>query len=228
MDGFAKASMLQYCLTLVAALRRFEGVDLGQSLQIKDFCRGLRRGGAMRPKTQATPATLEEIRKVLRREACPLIRLAVHLCWLGAARASDVLRLSTDDLALRNDGTWCFNWITTKADPFKLGRQTGLTLPPPTHSTLLERTQQATAPRNVFPASIRSTHITRALRRVNPQLSSHSIRRGASHHLNALGLPLEDIQKVTRHANLESLIRYLPKSGSQRVAETAKTSKHLQ
>jgi len=67
-----------------------------------------------------------------------------------------------------------------------------------------------------LPAGARFTNIdtdrlTAMLRRVNPELSSHSVKRGALLTLLRSGVPMTIIQMIAKHKDLETLLVYLPR-----------------
>ena len=84
-------SAKEYVTRAVSALSRM-GIKAETQL-LRDFSRALRRMGALRPSSQAVPATEEDVKRAAELELDADTRMAVVLAWCGAARVSDVIRL---------------------------------------------------------------------------------------------------------------------------------------
>ena len=228
MDCIANSSALQYSYDIVSALQRMAYHKMAFSMLLEDYRGALKRLGALKPKQQAVPACPEEVEETLRQTPSPVLKLAISMCWLGAARASDVLRLRAEEVVTREDGVTSVNWVTTKSDPFRIGQQTGLNIEHSSFLTLKKLLKTAKRSRDtlIF-KDVTFQHINTALKKVNPTLTPHSLRRGACYQLLKEGMPLEEIQKVSRHKTIEGLLRYLPAAGIRRVADTASLSQAL-
>ncbi|KAJ9435026.1 hypothetical protein DIPPA_04989 [Diplonema papillatum] len=216
------SSALQYLQDLKSAQRRV-GAPISDSQVVRDFERSLRRQGAMRPTRQAVPATHQDIQRVLRKEAGSQVGLAIALAWAGAARVSDVTRLTVGDVSWE-DGFVAVNWSQTKSDPFRLGVTTGLVLSED-WSAELRRHVEGRPPGELI-LSVSYAQVKAALKRARPELTGHSIRRGALFRLLQKGLHLEEIRRVSRHSSLDALVRYLP-AGKLAVARETATSSGL-
>ena len=222
-SGIAASTALEYVGRARVALRRM-GVDVSDSQLLADFSRGLKREGALRPERQAVPALASQVRAAVRREPCWETQLALVLGWAGAARVSDVVRLRVRDVSLQ-EGYVAINWSETKSDPFRLGVTTGVVLSAEWVGTL----RTAMIGRNPEDLLCRTTYakVVRALKRVDPTLSGHSLRRGALQDLLTSGAGLESIRQVSRHASLDALARYLPAGKLELARQSAATSRGL-
>jgi len=98
----------------------------------------------------------------------------------------------------------------SKGDPFRLGIEIPVGLSSEEHSYLwgwirsLEGEQPFT--------TLQTGRADAIMKRVNPELSAHSIKRGALVDLLRAGVPLSVIQAMAKHKDLESLYIYLPRS----------------
>ena len=229
LDGVTESSALQYTMDVAAALRRTGDARLAESQMVQDYRRSLRRMGALMPGKQAKPARPSEVASAIELEKKPLIRLALAMCWVTAGRASDVLRLKKQEITIRPDGVVAVHWRETKGDPFQLGRFTGHHLTKAAQEILVQRLQAVRDQQGlIFPPGITSHQLGAALQRVNRELSSHSLRRGAAQFLLKQKVSLDEICLLTRHQTTESLIRYVAEAGLQRVDVTATMSQQLQ
>ena len=228
LDGISHSSALQYTMDVAGALRRISNIRIAESQLLQDYRRSLRRAGALVPSSQARPAQPAEVSAALEREQQPLRRLAIAMCWVTAGRASDVLRLKKSEVHIREDGIVAVHWHETKGDPFKLGRFTGHHLPDDLTAVLRDRLTALTDPHALlFRSCITSSHIGKALQRVNKDLTSHSLRRGAAQHLIRQKVPLDELRFLTRHESTDTLVRYVAEAGLQRVNVTAVMSLKL-
>eukprot|EP01061_Rhynchopus_euleeides_P013135 TRINITY_DN23027_c0_g1_i1.p3 TRINITY_DN23027_c0_g1~~TRINITY_DN23027_c0_g1_i1.p3 ORF type:complete len:119 (+),score=9.37 TRINITY_DN23027_c0_g1_i1:50-358(+) len=101
------------------------------------------------------------------------------MMWHGAARASDVQRLSTRDIQTEaKSDQITIVWTTTKSDPFQLGKTTGMSLPPEMLKILRSRMKELKTEGNLFPPSVTYRCIAAAVKRVDARLTPHSLRRG--------------------------------------------------
>ena len=110
----SNSSALEYVGRAQAALRRTGASSVGGQMLI-DYVRALKRAGALRPQKQAIPAVGEQVLGALRKEVDGDTQLAIVLCWAGAARVSDVVRLKVGDITFE-DGYVAVNWSETKSD----------------------------------------------------------------------------------------------------------------
>ena len=222
-EGIAASTALEYVGRARVALRRM-GIEVGDSQLLADFSRGLKREGALRPQRQAVPALASQVRKAIRLEPSRDTQLALVLGWAGAARVSDVTRLRVRDVSLEQ-GYAAINWSETKSDPFRLGVTTGVTLSAEWMGSL----RTAMIGREPDDLLVRTTYreVVRALRRTDPTLSGHSLRRGALQDLLLSGAGLEAIRQVSRHSSINSLVRYLDMAKLELARQSAATTRKL-
>ena len=226
-DSRTRSTALQYTVNIGAALKRYEGVQLGESQELMDYRRGLKKQGALRAQQQKPPATAPEVEDIIEAERRSLVQLAISICWAGAARLADVRGLLAKEVRIRADGVVAVQWCNTKGDPWKLGRFTGLELPPKQLGRLRRLLSSTTSPLQCLFEGVSYHKVARAVKRINPALTPHSLRRGAIHHLALQGTPLDDIQTLSRHATKEAMLRYCPTAALEQVSRTAATSRKM-
>ena len=227
-NGLATTSALQYLVNVTAGLKRFEGwVNEGQLL--RDFRRGLKRDGGLKPAKQAKPATLGQVTAAIAKETRPLVKLAIGMMWSGAARASDVLRLSPGEITpTEGTDTITIVWTQTTSDHFRLGKTTGMILQPHLRQILISRLQDISGEQPVFPEeAVTYRSIAIALKHIDQELTPHSLRRGALTTLARQGVPLDKLQLISRHSSVDAVLRYVPAAVTQRVSETGSLSRRL-
>ena len=188
---------------------------------LTDYVRALKRAGALRPQRQAVPAVGEQVMEAVRKEVDRDTQLAIVLCWAGAARVSDVIRLKVGDITLEREYV-AVNWSETKSDPFRLGRTTGLYLADKWRNALQTAMTGLSPGDLLLDTSYRK--VVAALRREGKDLSGHSLRRGALHTLLLEGVGLESIRQLSRHSSLDALARYLPAGKTHVARQSAETS----
>ena len=223
-DNVLPSSGLAYSYAVSSAHRHMLE-DTVHSHKLDAFRRGLRRMGAEVPRTQAVPATKAEVEQAMRDERDPEVRLALGLMWHGAARCSDVKSIATREVRVKNDGVVSITWRGTKNDPFAKGQTTGVCLPTQLNG-VLGKTMRKNRDGGLV-QGVSYSKVSRAVKRVNPALTPHSLRRGAVHHLIHKGLELRAVQKLTRHRTTEGLLQYAPLAATRLVEETATTSRQL-
>lgn len=136
-------------------------------------------------------------------------RLATQICYFTAARCGEVVSLERSDLHPER--------IIYQARKTK----TKTTREAPVTPQLAEALNAVTLPTQgfIFPSGSRTGHITvravdKHLRRAAELIgvggvSTHSFRRSQATHLHQAGVPLRAIQRITGHATLAALERYL-------------------
>lgn len=157
---------------------------------------------------QAKVFTIEELLSVWAELDQPY-RLITQICYFTAARCGEVVSLERSDL--RGD-VIIYRAAKTKTKTTRSGKVPGL---------LAEYIGQVSLPRSgyLFPSGSGSGHLTvravdKHVRRAAELLgldgvSTHSFRRSQATHLHLSGVPLRAIQRVTGHATLAALERYL-------------------
>ena len=214
-------SALEYVLRAQGALKRL-GHPVDSQL-LRDFTRALRRQGAMRPHRQAVAATEAQVLSALEAEPDRDTQLAIVLAWSGAARVSDVVRLRVRDVTFE-DGFVAVNWSDTKSDPFRLGVTTGLHLTAEWTRRLRDRLTGRPGAEVILDTDYRK--LVRALKRVDGELTGHSLRRGALLALLDENVRMDVIRQVSRHSSLDALARYLP-AGKLAIARTSAEASRL-
>ncbi|KAJ9438646.1 hypothetical protein DIPPA_02380 [Diplonema papillatum] len=214
-------SALTYVNSLVSAERRV-GNDLQGSIVIKDLRRALRRLGANKPAKQAVPATSAEVHAVVGRSTDGAVAMAVLVAWRSGARVGDVVRLRPQDVTFTPGGAKISWWIT-KSDPFHMGALSAIALS--ARETAELRAMAGCAREKLFPTTFGS--VGRALRRENPELSCHSLRRGALTELLRGGVGLNEIRQFSGHSSESALLRYLPMAELSHVRELLQISQRL-
>ena len=215
----AESSALEYCSRAVSSLARM-GTKLDSPL-LRDFVRALKRKGGLRPHRQAKPATSEVVATVLEQTTDPDTCLAIAVAWCGAARVSDVLRLRSTDLSFEG-GFVAINWSETKSDPFRIGVTTGVHVAERWMGMLRTKVLGLKAGELLVESTYR--RVVAALQKVDPELSGHSLRRGALAELLEQGICLESLRQLSRHSSLDALARYLPAGKISLARDSATTS----
>ena len=218
-DGAKGSTVLQHTMTLAGALKRLDGELISQSQLVRDYRQALKRGGALLSDRQAKPALFSQVQAVLDRLPMGVLRLAIALCWAGAARASDVLRLRRQELVIRSDSSIQVHWTKTKSDPYQLGHFSGVLRPQETN--FLFAHLSSLNPQDQLKV------ISDELKKTCQELTSHSLRRGAVQHLVGREVDLEMIPQLTRHSDVNAVVRYAYEAGGAVTASSAETSRLL-
>ena len=148
-------------------------------------------------------------------ELDPPYRLVTQICYFTAARCGEVVSLERSDLQ-RN--RIVYRSAKTKT---KVTRESVIS------QQLRELLQKSALPNQgyLFPSGGRSGHLT--VRAVDKHVraaaaligvegaSTHSFRRSMATHLHLNGVPLRAIQRITGHATLAALERYLDVIGRE-------------
>lgn len=179
------------------------------------YLRALKRQGALRPESQAPPAMRCHIEKLLSL-ATPSERVGIMVGWKTASRTDEVSQLIKENfvrtLITTPEGEQKIVWVITfpfhKGDPFGLS-----TVVPVIFGEWEQEIHQWWGALHVGAqfSDIDTDRVTALLRRVNPDLSSHSIKRGALLTLLRAGVPMSIIQMIAKHKDLETLLVYLPR-----------------
>jgi hypothetical protein len=179
-----------------------------RSFLIREYIQSLARRGYVGG-TGATPASTRDIADALRTAADHGLRMQLLAMFLLAARTDDVQRLKTTDIR----GEEC-EGETHLVVTWTSGTKTGMTplvdivTLPAMYSDEM-KTYLASLGPNGRPFPLGHAAITAALRRVNPALSSHSIKKGALVTLVAEGHSFEQVAFKAKHASLKLLRVYI-------------------
>jgi len=173
---------------------------------LKAAARHCRRELPKQPKA----ATLHQVERTLRNEACLPTFAAILISWMTAARTGCVLQLQRSCVQLHDDRTLSVTFLRGKG---ALSRATAYTVHTPrVAQQFLPRLQKWLAERHswLFPTTTNSKTIKEALRREDPALECRSLRRGA---LQALaqqpGISDETLMLFSGHGSVKTLRRYL-------------------
>lgn len=200
------SSALTYVNSLVSAEKRLGNRMLSEAQVIIDVRRALRRLGAQKPNRQAAPATTNQIRQALVLSREPRIWAAVLIAWRSGSRVGDVVRLRGADVRLVEGGLR-IGWWLTKSDPFHVGAISSVALSEAEVRKISPILHTRKEP--LFP-EVTTAQVSGLLKKVDPALTCHSLRRGALTALLRSGATLDQIQTFSNHSTLTALLRYLP------------------
>lgn len=170
---------------------------------------------------QAVPATKREIERLLRNPAVqPKVRNALRFMWGLALRAADLLHICGRDVLNKSrlmlDGAAVIRMRGVKGiSPGSRGYHRYLPLSGLT-AVLATVLAEARLDKPIFPTS--RSQIVLALRKVNPKLSAHSVRRGSATHLANEGASMKQIRDHLGHQRLTSTRLYIQPTAFQRDA----------
>lgn len=164
------------------------------------------------------PVTWEQYqvaRKKLLRKS-PLAALFLTMAWALAARAGDITSLRRQDVSLetrpRPDGTYGLAIVQRygKGTRFRGTYAPATSLPKENAQELQRLLNQREPKERLFPdPETLKDHVRAALRMENREAALPSIRKGAIRHLAKLGVPEEDLMRLTGHTLRATLHRYL-------------------
>lgn len=209
-----------YISSITTRLREINGVDLSSSPLLRRFRRALRRLTLSDiPAKQAAPLPPAQARKLIVSAPSPL-GAVILLAVLFAARVGDVLKLRAGDVFLENDADIQISPPSSKTFPFGLPRKL-LSLLPSCLRAVLSPYVATCPPQPTRCVSNRpldrpemfpnvTTDVVRSyIKEIFPQLSAHSIRRGALQALAEAGVPPEDLLLLSLHRSLTGLSKYM-------------------
>lgn len=177
----------------------------------RNYLRGLKMTGGLRPTSQVPGLTKEEAYKVL--QACPPpLQLAFFIAWKTASRWADVRSLTPGDMTLISPNEAALMFPTTKATwmrPFRPDLLVHIV-----HDSditrLLGQALRLHPSRPI--TNVTTQQITKIIRDVtgNKRLSSRSIKRGAADLLMTAAskglVPVETVGRLLKHAKTPQLI----------------------
>ena len=156
---------------------------------------------------QPMAITREQLTLAMEREPSPVIRAALEIGWLAAARGSDVRQLLIKDFLFNSD-TKTISLTFRRGKTTKSG-QYAVGIPFPSQETLDFLKARQAEGSWAFP-TLKGEHLKLALRRVNPFLEQRSLRRGRLQHLSTTeSWSDEELIKLSCHASIPMLRRYL-------------------
>lgn len=169
----------------------------------------LARDGALRSGSQAPPANKEDVTKS-GSLLTPTEYLGMRLSWKTASRIGEIQYLMKEHFANMGGRLWAITFPYHKGDPFRLGTCITVELDESTHRDLVERLKWV--PSGVSVTDLTTKRAAAVLNAVRPGLSAHSIKRGALVAMLHAGVPLQLIQIVAKHKDMETLMIYLPRA----------------
>ena len=165
------------------------------------------RGKAGSSKYRPKIATLADVKKAISLEKSPVVRAAVELGWVTAARGGCITELRTGNILANGEGT------TVRFMHGKIAHHRPYTI----HTTQISKSSREYVERRLLEAKegswlfpgLTGEKIKLCLRRANPRLEQRSLRRGAIQHLAAGDMKDEDLLHISQHRTLDTLNRYL-------------------
>lgn len=217
-ENVSPNAVLQYCKNISAGIQKTGGKLNGMEL----YMQGLRKSGAMAPEQQAVPIAKDELYHLLRvldEGGRSHEQVHILIMWFTASRFDDVQKLVTEKLEREKaleDGRiqWNVRFDVHKGNPFYLGGSSKMILQPDL-SAVLERHLTRRSPQEPVTAT-NYNQVNMAIQEYYPNLSCHSIKRGALMEMLRAGVPLETLQVIAKHRQLQTLLVYLD---SARVAD---------
>ena len=153
----------------------------------------------------------DQIEQAIALEPLPMVKAALELAWLSAARGGDIRQILAKDIHVTNSTQHQMGSIAMTIRRGKTAKKeqytVGIPLPsPPTLDFLNERKRDGSW---AFPG-LTGDQLRAALRRVHPKLEQRSLRRGRLQHLSRHE-NWSDLQllELSRHASVAMLRRYL-------------------
>ena len=177
------------------------------SLVVEEYRNSVKRLG-MAP-NQAHPAQLQDIIASLV-FFTPSERAGMIFAWITASRIGELDPILKDhvDILDRETGLMAVTFPKSKSDPTGLGITT--TCYAGFWKTELLAYLDA-LPKGAKLTSLTTERAAAVLARVNPELSAHSVKRGALCMLLLNNVPLPLIQAIAKHRDLEMTFLYLPR-----------------
>jgi integrase len=200
----SRSTPFKYCKILIQLYRRMTH-DAG-SILLSDYKKALRRAG-YHLADGARPATVQELQRLVasRETISSTTRMQILTMWLLCARTDDVRRLQRKDITLRNTVVTVTWNAGTKSGARPL--ESVMTIP---RAHLAEWTREVmTGDPNAHPFPLDCDQISRAMRHIAPDLTSHSIKKGSLTYLISKGAPLQDVAFRAHHDQLDQLRTYV-------------------
>lgn len=154
-----------------------------------------------RQAVSASPQQVARLRQVLPAPEAD----AVTLLWAMAARFSDLARAALADIRPVPPG-WVVRLRLTKTTQAGVRDAFALRLPEPQCSEL--RRRKATAPPSQPLLTTTAARLRGAIRNHFPELSLHSLRRGAVQVMLDAGIPSVEVRRMTGHTTDATLLGY--------------------
>lgn len=167
----------------------------------------------LHPPQQPQAMTKAEFKQAMELEPSPVVRAALEVAWLTAARGGDIRQILADDVKFP-DPTVASPSVRPMTVTFRRGKtakkeQYTIGAPLPSAPTLEHLHQRKVQGSWAFPG-VTGKMIQSALRRANPSLEQRSIRRGYLQYLSKdCGWTDSQLLEVSKHASVQMLRRYL-------------------
>jgi hypothetical protein len=181
-------------------------------------CRdSLRRLLPFHIRKQAHPASRQDVEILLEAGRLTDInkRLRVALMWWALGRWADASRLWCSDLSPLGKGWWRLRWRLTKTSQKGTFRLVMIRLP--LHLSVELRTlwaqRMSMSPRATLFPYLSYQAFMRWMKIMRPLLSSHSFRRGGIQTALDAGAKDTDVQAVSGHKTVESMLTYADRLG---------------
>ncbi len=199
--GVAAPTLLNDIGNVTAGLARVAYLSRPAAARLDDAREAIRRWLPDHVVRQAVPAVLRHVQAV-ERVADADAAFTVRLAWHLAARHADVFGLTPTDVTLPRPGLAYVRYRRTKTSQHGVSRLAVAALPPGTWQELQRRLRAGDLRLSPYPAFVR------ALQQAEPTLTGHSLRRGAVQALLDASIPVAEIQRLTGHTEVASLLRY--------------------
>lgn len=169
----------------------------------------LARDGALKAGRQAPPATKEDVRQT-GAYLTPNEYLGMRLGRKTASRIGELKHLLKQHFENLEGRIWAITFPYHKGDPYRLGTCITVELDESLHKDLVERLKWV--PDGVSVTDLTTRRAAAVLGSVRPGLTAHSIKRGALVDMLRAGVPLQLIQIIAKHKDMETLMVYLPRA----------------
>jgi integrase len=180
--------------------------QIRQSSLIADFFRALRKRAAAETRINLPRLSAQEFQQHLSSQQDPRIRIALMLCWAHAARPSNVHRLNTSNIAIR-DNLVVITWTAAKTILTRGPYTTKSTLPAH-HREELENYLRTLSPGDPL-FDVHENTFLQTVKKAIGNKDLRSFRRGALTTLAQQGATAEELLTLSGHASLTSLRRYI-------------------
>jgi hypothetical protein len=198
------STIYNYAKQISAICHRDPDFEDGPLMRVLRILRNM--GGALAD-SPAVPVTKEEVYGMLEDKHIPHAdRMLIYIGWKMAARAADLRALHLPDCVWvieQDRPLWVARWIPSSRQGPGHGRlKAARGIPKAIVVDFAERTQEAAhfLRGRVWLTSKSTEQIAALMQRIRPQLSAHSIKRGALHHLlQHPDIALDLLTRVARH-----------------------------
>lgn len=144
----------------------------------------------------------------------PVASLYLGMMWSFAARAGDISNLQARDVtfsAQKEDGSYPVSLTVRRGKaakmrgPYPLGTLMTAEDASLLHSLVVEKTNRG----RLFPDNAVRELVRAALKAVSPGSALPSVRKGALRHITEMGVPEDQIMRLSGHTRADTLRRYL-------------------